>query len=308
MTPGCLCKAAAASTNATLDRWCHAVPTVVDLLANRSVTNGPNLLNAAPAAANYLLRGGGADHPHDIRLVDRLCDEYFGEHYPDHLAGDGNSTPCRNDTGGLWPGERDDSTCHVVWADDAFMSTVLLARRAASLPPNDARALGWLRYALRTQQGFRGRLLDPVDGLYRHAYSSEDGRHSCCKWGRANGWLMASHVELLRAAHAQGAAAEPVAVGVSSILREHASAMCASQSRSPGWDGRFRQVVNETGTFKETSVTAMVVWSLATAIRMGDLDPSRYGPCLRAAWAGRPRRSADAAGEGSGVRRIVGRR
>ena len=26
-----------------------------------------------------------------------------------------------------------------------------------------------------------------------------DGRHSCCKWGRANGWGMLSHIEVLAA-------------------------------------------------------------------------------------------------------------
>ena len=35
-------------------------------------------------------------------------------------------------------------------ADDSFMSTVLLSRRAATLPVGSARALGWLRYAART--------------------------------------------------------------------------------------------------------------------------------------------------------------
>ena len=85
-----------ASTNATLDRWYRTVPAVVDLLANRSIPNGPDLLNSAPAAANFLLHGGASDT--GVRLIDRLCDAYFGESYPDHLAGVG--PPCRNTTGG----------------------------------------------------------------------------------------------------------------------------------------------------------------------------------------------------------------
>eukprot|EP00947_MAST-08B_sp_MAST-8B-sp1_P003947 g3947.t1 len=323
------------SINATLDRWASEPGQVADLLANRTIKNGPMLLNAAPAAANYLLRAGGggarraamapssssSSSQQDLAIVDKLCDHYYGPSYPDHLPTTGGAdsiTPCRSTTGGEWPEEKDDGTCKIVWADDSFMSTVLLARRAATLPPGDPRAERWLQYAVRTQRGFREHLLDPADGLYRHAFSAKDGRHSCCKWGRANGWLMASHAEILLAAHAQGD--QDVVSEVATVLQDHGAAMCKQQATTttsskntttttttapaaaatdkskggrPGTagsivvdDGRFHQVVNETGTFLETSVTAMMVWSLATGVTTGDLDFALFGPCLAAAWSG----------------------
>ena len=98
--------------------------------------------------------------------------------------------------------------------------------------------------------------------------------------GRANGWLLASHVEVLLAAHHHNAT--DVEDFVRPILRAQAEALCAVQAA----DGRFHQVLNETRTFRETSVTALTVWSLATATTTGDLDHQNFGSCLGRAWQG----------------------
>eukprot|EP00040_Diaphanoeca_grandis_P031386 m.187737 g.187737 ORF g.187737 m.187737 type:complete len:69 (+) comp32312_c0_seq13:95-301(+) len=45
------------------------------------------------------------------------------------------------------------------------------------------------------QLSFSRHLRDPVDGLTYHGAKSEHGvadKHSCCKWGRANGWGLVS--------------------------------------------------------------------------------------------------------------------
>jgi hypothetical protein len=42
-------------------------------------------------------------------------------------------------------------------------------------------------------------------GLFRHGYNDGTGHQSCCSWGRANGWLMMSHVEALRVSSGEGA-------------------------------------------------------------------------------------------------------
>ena len=179
------------------------------LLRYATLKNGPGLLNSAPAVAAYLLRAQvmasaapSYDNASDLRTVDNCANTYLGSGYPDHMA---DGTPSRNDTGGQWPGEKDGDD-NVVWGDDSFMSSVLLARRAASLPAGDASARRWLAYIVKTQLSFREHLLDPQDGLYRHAFNRDDGHHSCCKWGRANGWILSSHVEILLAAKAQVAA------------------------------------------------------------------------------------------------------
>ena len=46
---------------------------------------------------------------------------------------------------------------------------------------------------------FSEQMRAPVDRLYAHVANVATGHHSCCKWGRANGWGMLSHVEVLSA-------------------------------------------------------------------------------------------------------------
>lgn len=48
---------------------------------------------------------------------------------------------------------------------------------------------------------FSKQMRDPVDGLYAHGVNVATSPvvRSCCKWGRANGWGMLSHIEVLSA-------------------------------------------------------------------------------------------------------------
>ena len=57
----------------TLDKWSSAgVPFA--LLHGHNLTNGPELLNSGPAAANYLLDYEHTGSTDSLRLVDALCD------------------------------------------------------------------------------------------------------------------------------------------------------------------------------------------------------------------------------------------
>ena len=42
----------------------------------------------------------------------------------------------------------------------------------------------------------RGQAGGPGDGLMYHGYNAANNATSCCKWGRANGWIMMGHVEV----------------------------------------------------------------------------------------------------------------
>lgn len=46
---------------------------------------------------------------------------------------------------------------------------------------------------------FEKHMRDFKDGLYYHGYNDYDHEESCCKWGRANGWGLFSHVEVMAA-------------------------------------------------------------------------------------------------------------
>ena len=63
------------------------------------------------------------------------------------------------------------------------------------------------------------------------------------------------------------------------IHRRHLAAMRAHQAP----DGMWRQVVDEAGSYRETSVTAMTLTAMARGIRLGWLDES-YRPVVDRAW------------------------
>lgn len=97
-----------------------------------------------------------------------------------------------------------------------------------------------------------------------HGYNGYNNCTSCCKWGRANGWIMMAHTEVLLALDAV-APSHPLQPAVLSLFKSHAQAMRAVQSSSGAW----HQVLNETSTFLETSVTGMTLISFVVGVQNG---------------------------------------
>eukprot|EP01052_Picozoa_sp_SAG31_P031964 SAG31_NODE_3452_length_4253_cov_10.720270_2_plen_200_part_00 len=148
--------------------------------------------------------------------------------------------------------------------------------------------------------GYRKYLRDPADNLYRHGYNYEKKEASCCKWGRANGWLMMSRVEVLlgaQAVNADGEMARRIA-SLASVTAEHGSALC---THADSETGRLHQLVNETASFLETSSTAMTHWAITTAVEHGFLSPrSKWDACIKKLWKG-VAGAVDATGAVAGV-------
>ena len=51
-------------------------------------------------------------------------------------------------------------------------------------------------------------------------------------------------------------------------------------------DGMWRQVVDEPGSYREFTVTAMVLTALARGVRLGWLEPGEFRPVADRAWRG----------------------
>jgi len=194
--------------------------------------------------------------------------------------------------GGAAPGDR------CLWADDQFMGLALVSRLAAApraLDPSgrylpDELKAELASFAATQQLSFSRRMRDATDGLYYHgvfvaedASGAETFAPSCCKWGRANGWGMLSHVEVLQALEAQPQQPHPQHAQVLADYQARAAAMLDFQDPQ---SGRWRQVVNESSTYLETSSTAMALTSLATGVRRGWLASAAVMPAIEAAWAG----------------------
>jgi unsaturated rhamnogalacturonyl hydrolase len=140
------------------------------------------------------------------------------------------------------------------WTDDMFMATSVLARAAKTTgEPKYAEAVARLltTYAERLQRD---------DRLFVHAVS---GPHA---WGRGNGFAAFGLMEALTHLPESWPARPQVLDSFRRLmngLRRHQAA-----------DGAWHQVVDEPGTYREFTVTAMTVAAMARGVRLGWLDRS----------------------------------
>jgi len=136
------------------------------------------------------------------------------------------------------------------WSDDIFLGTIA-ATTTADASGLDAAVRLITNYARRLQRS---------DGLFDHSIDAKTA------WGRGNGFAalgLAETLSVLPVNH----------MGRSSILdiyRRHMHAIRIHQAA----DGMWQQVVDEPGSYRETSATAAIVTAMARGLRNGWLDTS----------------------------------
>ena len=213
----------------------------------------------------------GYSNASDVKIVDTVANTYIIG-YPYRLP-DGTFSRHQG-----WDDEPD-RDASFLWGDDQYMGLTLLSRLAKAY---DNESLAEFAGTMAVQ--FAKYMADRRDGLYYHGYNDADRRMSCCKWGRANGWGMMSHVEVLEAMDRfPRLRKSQVFHELVQIFREHALGVVNSQSRE---DGRWHQVLNETSTFLETSATAMFVSSTIRGIQNSWLDRETFGAMPYLGFAG----------------------
>jgi rhamnogalacturonyl hydrolase YesR len=211
----------------------------------------------------------GYNNSTDLYLAETVARKYIVP-FPRRLP-DGTFS---RDTGGSWAGETDGNHTFV-WVDDMYMGLTLLARLAVILNETSF-AQEVARQELTFSEHLQGE-----DGLFYHGYNDLDKHHSCCKWGRGNGWAMMSHIEVLQALKHFPELREEMEK-IQLVLEKHSKAIAKYQSD----DGRFHQLVNETWTFLETSSTAMFITSLVRGVVNNWLEYDDYKDVIEKAWKG----------------------
>ena len=149
------------------------------------------------------------------------------------------------------------------WTDDMFMASSVLSRVGAQAKDD--------RYGAvvgRLLTSYAQKLQRP-DGLFIHAV---EGPHA---WGRGNGFAALGLIEALTFLPPEW----PDRSRVLEIYRRHMNALLKHQSD----DGMWRQVVDEPASYREFTVTAMTVASMARGVRLGWLDRS-FVPAIDRAW------------------------
>ncbi|HUQ86426.1 MAG TPA: glycoside hydrolase family 88 protein [Vicinamibacterales bacterium] len=146
------------------------------------------------------------------------------------------------------------------WTDDMFMASAVLSR-----VDNGAHAA----VVGKLLTSYTGQLQRP-DGLFIHAI---DGPHA---WGRGNGFALLGLTEALTYLPASWTDRPRVL----EIYRKHTRALAAHQSD----DGSWRQVIDEPTSYRELTVTAMVVASLARGVTRGWIDHATFDPIINRGW------------------------
>lgn len=156
-----------------------------------------------------------------------------------------------------------------IWSDDLYMSLPFLIRWSeykndpSSL---DDAALQIINYASYLQD---------EDGVWFHAYFNGDKKeHTCCKWGRANGWVAVAIAEVLSVLPRD----HPKYNKVLEICKKQIDGLIKYQSSSGLWYQVLDHPEITWGT--ETSCSAQFTYAIARGINKGWLDKS-YIPIVK---------------------------
>lgn len=156
-----------------------------------------------------------------------------------------------------------------IWADDLYMSLPFLVRwsaykkETASLDDAANQIINYASY------------LQDTDGVWFHAYFNgpQKKEHSCCKWGRANGWVAVAIAEVLSVLPRE----HPHYQRVLAIAKAQIDGLIKFQSPSGLWHQVLDHPELPWGT--ETSCSAQFTYAIARGINRGWLDAS-YRPVV----------------------------
>ncbi|MBC2605230.1 glycoside hydrolase family 88/105 protein [Pelagicoccus albus] len=158
-----------------------------------------------------------------------------------------------------------------LWLDDLYMSVPALTQMAAYTGDSN-----YFDDAVRQMTQFSERMFIEEEGLYRHGWVQEMDPHPYFPWARANGWAFMANAELLSELPKDHPGYEKML----ELFQAHAAGLSTTQ----GINGLWHQLLNEPGTYEETSASAMFVFGLAKGINEGWLDPLTYGPIASLGW------------------------
>ncbi len=152
------------------------------------------------------------------------------------------------------------------WIDDMYMITILQVQAY--------RATADRRYLDRAAQEMAAYLdkLQQPSGLFFHAPDAP------FYWGRGNGWVAAGMTELLRSLPNDHSRRPRIL----SAYRLMMKSLLENQSS----DGLWRQLIDHSEAWPETSSTAMFTFAFVTGVKEGWLPRKPYAAAARKAWLG----------------------
>jgi unsaturated rhamnogalacturonyl hydrolase len=152
------------------------------------------------------------------------------------------------------------------WIDDMYMITAVETQAG--------RATGDEKYFDRAALEMSAYLdeLQQTNGLFYHAPDVP------LFWGRGDGWVAAGMSELLRSLPENHPQRPRIMQGYKKMM--------AALLKYQGDDGMWRQLIDHSEAWPETSCTGMFTFAMITGVKQGWLDEKTYGPAARKGWLG----------------------
>ncbi|MGB9626341.1 MAG: glycoside hydrolase family 88/105 protein [Phycisphaerae bacterium] len=162
----------------------------------------------------------------------------------------------RTPDGGLghWAGN------YQLWADTLYMVCPLMA----SLGRIESRP-AYTREAVRQLEIFTRHCRDNKTGLFYHMYDQPTAKRVGVLWGRGNGWVVMSYVEVLRNLDRTS----PEFARLSADFQRLVRALLAVQDKDTGL---WHTVLDRPDSYIETSASAMILYGFAEGTRLGLVD------------------------------------
>lgn len=159
-----------------------------------------------------------------------------------------------------------------VWADDLYMSVPFLARMG--------HLTGDIQYfddALNQVFNFTKYLWDAKTELFFHCYYDDLKRNGVAHWGRCNGWIIMSQCHLLELLPEDHPKREE--------LRHYLERQILGLAKYQTAEGLWRQLIDKSDSYTESSASAMFVYGIAKAVNEGWID-KRYASIALHGWQG----------------------
>jgi unsaturated rhamnogalacturonyl hydrolase len=143
-----------------------------------------------------------------------------------------------------------------LWADDLYMSVPYLVRMGKLTGDNK-----YFDFAIKQVEQFNQYIYDSTTGLYFHTYFNDENMNGVARWGRCNGWVALAQAELLNNLPAD----HPKRDNLKKLLLRQIVGFSRYQDTS----GMWHQLLDKPGSYLESSVTAMYVYTVAKAVNEG---------------------------------------
>lgn len=156
-----------------------------------------------------------------------------------------------------------------IWADDLYMSIPFLCRYYKMTQEEV-----YLEEAIRQIFNFKNYLFMPQKKIMSHVYSTGHKVATEVPWGRGNGWVLFSLVELLQVLPYEYSKRKEV-INFYNIL-------CEGYLTYQGEKGLWHQVIDQKDAYEETSCTAMFIYGLAKGLRFKWLKDENEEKAIKA--------------------------